>query len=290
MRPLPRKGGTPRILWFARKSDALLAKRFAAEKTRLSKTQGKATLKEFIARLDAGYPAINMQIGTLVSFLTNGRYLNTYEAAESQAKNEKRPIHELLRQKLGKWYDARLKTDRFLGTRFDTHYAFRSIGGTGPKEYGPCCVVLSKSLLAPCGTAFAGDSLRVIFDTKLRPFLTKGQAFEQLSTAAFATKLAVVTHKAFIEASDAGIDLRQLTNRLESRDGLLELHLHGPIRREDILHIYMDADNFGRLQRLVAEIGNRDPGAPLQYKHDEAAAFSRLIPLTRKYDISIVRV
>lgn len=287
MRPLPRKRGAPRVLWFARQRKPVLAKRFTAEMARLSKAGGKAALLDFMAQLDEGYPAINMRCGTLAHFLETGKYLNTYEVAESETLRTKKPIHEILKRILGDWYAPRLNVDRILGMRFDTHYAYKNMGSRGPTEYGPCSVVLSKRLLRLQATAFSGDSVCSIFDKDARQLLTKSEALALLATADCSTKLAALEHSRFIETSKHGISVRDLHGRFDARDTLLELHIHGPIRRGDIIRIMMSESDLKRLFDLLEEISIRNLRPPWSRKYDEAAAFGRMYSRAQEHSIPV---
>lgn len=287
-----RASGVPRAFNFARRGSPNLAAQHKRCVVRLKSLGRSAELRGFSSELSKGRPAINMKVGTLLDFITSGEYLNVYEVSARQAAASKMSIVNVLKEKLGPiWYKPRIRTDRLLGMNIDSHYAFLNIGGAGPiDKYGPCSVVLDDSLLRPHGTAFAGDSIKSIFDKRLRPILTKRQALDLLATASEATELAILAQRLFIERSRNGIDLRLLRKIIEAADSLLELHIHGPIRRQDIVEVVMEGADHDRLWTTVCDMKDGRIRPPFSWKYDEAIAFAKLVKVCARHSVVIKRI
>ena len=120
-------------------------------------------LQEFVDCVQHdGRLAINMRQSTLTSFLVLGRYMNMHEWARDRARNSSKCADEILREKLGRFYESRVAFDRHFeqGERFQ--YGTLNIGGIGAWPYGDYCVICSDGLVAGLrGIAYLqGDSLK----------------------------------------------------------------------------------------------------------------------------------
>jgi len=72
-----------------------------------------------------------------------------YEWAEEQALLCSRPVEEILREKLGRFFNRRINFDRTFedGRRF--RYGVLNIGGVGADHYGIFCAVLNSDFVGP---------------------------------------------------------------------------------------------------------------------------------------------
>jgi hypothetical protein len=95
-----------------------------------------------------GRISINMRPSVLSSFLSRGVYLNTYALAEELARLSGRTLTDVLRERLGTFYDKRLAFDSKFenGRRFI--FGALNIDGAGSENYGVFCVVLDNSVSA----------------------------------------------------------------------------------------------------------------------------------------------
>ncbi len=110
---------------------------------------GESVLERFAQRIQHdGRIAVNMRQTVLNSFLTFGQHQNTYEWAEWRAEWSSRSAVEIVREKLGPFYERRVTFDGLFvhGRRF--RYGALNIAGLGTVTYGEYCVVLREEVSA----------------------------------------------------------------------------------------------------------------------------------------------
>lgn len=125
-----------------------LAERFEDVKAKASADEAD-TLDRFAERvMQDGRVSMNMRPWTLSSLLSTGKHQNMYQWAEEQAGFSGRPLDEILREKLGPYYERRIAFD----SAFDDGRLFRygalNIGGAGATKYGKFCAVLASDFAA----------------------------------------------------------------------------------------------------------------------------------------------
>lgn len=123
------------------------------EQSSVLAVQGFAQWVEEHARV-----AINVRIPVLVELLEGRPHRNIYEWAEDMARLSGKTTDELLRERLGPFYDRRLAFDDSfkLGRRF--RYGALNGGGAGLDSYGAWCVVLAGQEFQQAA-CWQGDSL-----------------------------------------------------------------------------------------------------------------------------------
>ncbi len=100
----------------------------------------------------------------MVTELINGRpYQNTYEWAHEQAEISGRPVEDLLRERLGEFYDKRISFDNEFENGQSFRYGALNAGGLGVTYYDPYCLVLSRrfQLALPQIACLPGDTLKI---------------------------------------------------------------------------------------------------------------------------------
>jgi hypothetical protein len=125
-----------------------------------------ASVRDFAAWVEAeAQISINVRLFVVAEFLNGGHYQNTYEWAAEQSRLSGRSREDVLRERLGGFYDRRAAFDRAFvnGERF--RYGALNAGGAGLPEYDPYCVVLTRNWQASLADAacLPGDSLKICF-------------------------------------------------------------------------------------------------------------------------------
>ena len=125
-----------------------LQRRFGAAKAERagSESQSLQCFADRVAR--DGRVAVNVRPHTLANLLKGERLLNTYELVERQAICAAKPVLDLLKERLGKYYTQRIAFDSTFedGERF--RYGALNIGGPGAVDFGLFCCVLGSGFPA----------------------------------------------------------------------------------------------------------------------------------------------
>ncbi len=108
-----------------------------------------------------GRVAINMRLSVLAGFLEQGRHLNVYEWATTEAAMTGADRDGVLRAKLGRFYGRRIAFDAGFKRGDEFRYGALNIGGCGVCYYGEFCSVYGADFPAASEVAYLrGDSLR----------------------------------------------------------------------------------------------------------------------------------
>ncbi len=171
-----------------------------------------------------------MTIPGCIRFLETGQWLNVYESVALKIGVSHGPeFDDALREKLGVWHGPRTTLDRLMGFRKDTHYAALNIGRMRTSD-GKCCVRFGPATPLVFATCFAGDTLQVVFDENAVFVLSRDEILEQFSTYAHGVALSTVYHQRLL-ANATIIDKDMLVEMLDDRETLIEVHIHGSVRR-----------------------------------------------------------
>lgn len=125
-----------------------------------------AAVREFAAWVEAeGLISINDHLCIVVELLTRGRYQNTYEWAKDQASLTGQAVEDILRRRLGGFYDRRVAFDNTFKDGETFRYGALNAGGAGLPKYGSYCLVLARAFqnALPQIAYLPGDSLTVCF-------------------------------------------------------------------------------------------------------------------------------
>lgn len=123
-------------------------------------------LREFAAWVEAeALVSINVKLFVIVEFLNGGRYQNTYEWAQEQARLSGRSADDAMRERLHKFYDKRVTFDRAFKNGEQFRYGALNGGGAGLPEYDPYCVVLTRAFQTSLSDIawLPEDSLKICF-------------------------------------------------------------------------------------------------------------------------------
>ncbi len=109
--------------------------------------------------------SINVRLFVLNDLIAGKAFQNSYEWASEMAKLSSRKPEEILRERLGKFYNRRVAFDSAFinGTKF--RYGALYIRGAGLSDYGPYCAVLKKAFQDSLDNLayLNGDSLKSCF-------------------------------------------------------------------------------------------------------------------------------
>ena len=184
--------------------------------------------------------------------------------------------------------ELRLAIDRLFRFRRDTHYASLNLGGNGPHaRYGVCCATFALSHWLPFHTCFAGDSILACFDASGHRALTREGALDRFATGEDLSRLAVLRFENFLRRQRIRPDLVAMRARIEGPETMIELHLHGPVTRNQISEVRMPRDRYEQLSGLSEELA-RDPSS-LARELDPARAFDQLRKALVRHQIPLVQ-
>ena len=91
---------------------------------------------------NTGGISINMRPCVLSDLIARRKYQNIYEWALEQSALCSRPVPDVLREKLGKYYSRRIHFDDSFENGRAFRYGLLNIGGAGADRYGQFCAVL----------------------------------------------------------------------------------------------------------------------------------------------------
>jgi hypothetical protein len=175
--------------------------------------------------------------------------------------------------------------EKLLRFRRDTHYAALNLGGTGP-DYGECCVRLNADTPLRFATSFAGDPLRVVFDDGGTAVLSDSGVLERFSTYTDRAELAAVAYPRFLTSMPV-VAKTALAKMLDDRETIIEVHIHGTIRRKHVLEIAIQPDFFASLARRCLDYEDATVEARRAKLYDNVIIFKQLLKLTDLHQIRI---
>ena len=112
-------------------------------------TATSATLLRFAERIyREGCVGINMRPMVLVDFLDRDDLLNIHEWAERVSARAGKPSVEVLRDKLGPFFERRMTFDRHFDRGLKFRYGALNIGGLGANRFGEYCLVFNHGRIA----------------------------------------------------------------------------------------------------------------------------------------------
>jgi hypothetical protein len=153
------------------------------------------SVEEFARWVSAeGLIAINVRLWILVELLNGRAYQNVYEWAAEQAALSGRFVDDILRERLGGFYERRTAFDRQVADSEKLRYGALNAGGAGLATFfGPYCMVLKRCFRDSLSDAayLPGDSLELCFDPE--------GAFDKAATERLLTPH---THRHFMVATE----------------------------------------------------------------------------------------
>jgi hypothetical protein len=268
---------------------ALLA-RYSQAKAELSRAGASEVSTYFENTLQGAKAAVNMKLRSLSLFLAEGRWLNRYELVARDLGLRGRALDERVERDLKDLGVARLGTDKLLGFRHDTHYAYTNIGGLGPDRYGACAVILDLERWAARATCFAGDSLLACFTREGRRALSRDEALSRFAVAHDLPRLGVVHHLSFLARQDGCLDLEAARALIEGAETVLELHLHGPVLREHVLEVRIPHKDWQRLRSLSERLAALPEGREVPAELEPAVELQEAQRQLKRFGIPLLRI
>lgn len=277
----------PKSYTLAQTKRSALVRRYTKVVASLVGDGVKSRLKTFESMLKNGCPAINMTLPGCIRFLESGHWLNVHEVVALNVKASQGPDFDReLQRILGPWYKPRIDFERLLEFRRDTHYSALNLGGAGP-DYGECCVRFGSSAPLEFSTIFAGDPLRVAFDDDGNRILSDDDVLARFAIYCDRAALAAVANPAFLDSMPI-IDRDSLIRMLDDRETLIEVHLHGSVRREHATEIAIQRDFFLSVGRRCLEYEEASRHEREAKKFSKVRAFKRLLQLTDWYGLKLL--
>jgi hypothetical protein len=119
--------------------------------------------------INEGQVSINMRPTTLLDFLASSRYLNIYQWADLVLRRAAKSKDEILKDKLGDYYEKRITFDHHFDNGEDFNYGTLNIGGLGAERYGEYSVIVDREKIKSVGKLgyLDADSLRTYVTTSL---------------------------------------------------------------------------------------------------------------------------
>ncbi|MEZ5404210.1 MAG: hypothetical protein R2729_31310 [Bryobacteraceae bacterium] len=110
---------------------------------------------------DQGRVGLNMRMSTAAEFLADSTHQNIYDFAAQQAKITGHTEDEVLRRKLGSWYDKRTAFDNACHDGRHFRYGALNAGGLGASYYGDWCAIVAETKWTACALVYLeADSLK----------------------------------------------------------------------------------------------------------------------------------
>jgi hypothetical protein len=151
-------------------------------------------------------------------------------------------------------------------------------------SYGSCCVVLGLEHWAPYHTCFAGDSIRSCFGREGAQVLSDAEILEGFGIGEDALALSVIRHEGSLGQEGFRADAAWIRHVLESEDSMLEVHLHGPVRRDHIREVRMLQKEYEVLSDLSASFPGARPGL---FRFDRVPDFRRVLALMQAHEVRL---
>lgn len=263
-----------------------LLSRFDECCSRLKQNGRNGTLRSFQSVMARGVAAINMSVARTASFIKDGGYLNIYEFVGQQTGLTGKRLERTVSTRLKELGPLRLKLDQLFHFQHDTHYASFNLGGAGARRYGFCCVTFDLRHWEPHHTCFAGDSIRACSGADKQAVLSDEEILVRFAIGEDLVRLATVRWESFLDGQEHCIDPGEARALVEAEDSLLEVHLHGPVKREHIHEVRLSRADY----RHLCDLARRAEGltSPLPWEFDNVEPFRRLLDLLDQFDIPLV--
>lgn len=222
-----------------------LLERFARRKAEVSNTEAVAQRVH-----SDGRASMNRKPDAMLGFLEDGRLFNQFEFAERRAREQSRPVDDVLREGLGRYYDRRLAFEHAMGGGRRFYYAAMNIGGLGAPRYGPYCVVLRQGP----AVAMPSEPLWVEEDSLKGPWWTE----DGLDEGCLSQSVALPSDGhvlAALKLTNAGVPgpESEWANRLCNHDEYMEALLTTAPRTEDVLAVRASASYVADLEQRALE-------------------------------------
>ncbi|MBM4036363.1 MAG: hypothetical protein FJ291_31900 [Planctomycetes bacterium] len=114
--------------------DGLCSQKSEAELEQLARFAGRVEQDSRVS--------LNMRQTPLLSFLTLGQHHNIYEWARTRVPHSTGTLEEILRGRLGPYFEARMAFDHWFVDGESFRYGALNIGGAGAARYGDFCAVV----------------------------------------------------------------------------------------------------------------------------------------------------
>lgn len=246
------------------------------------KRGAEARVGEYEDVLNEGCASVTMSVRACVYFIQTQRWMNVYEyVADRNSGATGNVLEDKIREALGDWYDQRCRVEDILCFERDAHYTALNVGGSGPERYGKCCALLDETRLASDATCFVGDSLRRVFSGDGQQRLTEDETLARFGPRDELAKLASVHSQRPLSSTPKIISVRDVRHQIESPDGVLEVHVHGPILMSHVKSIVMEERVYNDLWYKSQEYERCNQRERKVQHFDEVRSFRKLMQLRK---------
>ncbi len=156
-----------------------------------------------------------------------------------------------------------------------------NVRGAG-SDYGECCVRFGEGLCLRSATCFAGDPIRVAFDSGGRRVLSTSDILRRFAPHEHALNLLVV-HQSWALRRESAMDVDQLAQVLAARESMIEIHLHGRVDSAHAVEVAMRRSYFDGLRALCYDYEAASGVERKAKRFDGVRGFKRLLLLIDRH-------
>ncbi|HYA41687.1 MAG TPA: hypothetical protein VEF34_10310 [Syntrophobacteraceae bacterium] len=225
--------------------------------------------------------SINLPPAVLAELTSGETYRNIYESAAEQAVLSGRQKDEILRERLGKYYNRRIAFDMAFSNSEKFRYGVLNAGGAGlTAKFGVFCAVLNKDFLEPSEDMayLPNDSLVCCFD-ELGVF-DKNRAKRLAASNSHRHWLATIKHAVAVQ----GIPKELWVQDIVKDDDYIEAIFTSPVSLESLGEVRILKTRYDELWHMAFD--------DLARKRSDAEkalmkAFARILKAVREGRISL---
>jgi hypothetical protein len=280
-----------RAYYLAATQSTVVRTRYSVARRRLIAAACLHRLSALERLLLQGRAAINVSLSTCLRVLQTGRFLTAFEAAAQAAGSPRGSAFEdALKERLGRFYSARVAIERMLLLDGKTTYAALHVGGTGP-DYGPCCVVLESTGRYTRSTCFAGDTIKTVFDRNGRQVTPRSAVLKRLATRRLMPRLGAIYYQDVLleDTPEIPLDVTRLRNMLCERSTLLEIQIHESVLATNIERIVIAARHIDSLRKRLKEFARATRAEQRAQQFDDVRTYVALLKWANLRRVNIVQ-
>ncbi len=243
------KGGWMNLFQIARDNAESFSQRYESMRDAMGVAAPK--LEQFVMTVQSeGRLAVNLRPTVLLRFLTlAGEYHNIYEWADELERKSGQPRDELLRLRLGDYYDRRMAFDRFVGQGERLRYGALNLGGLGAIHFGAYCLVFGELFAARLA------ELAYLWADSLKTYLLPGCVVDEVGLRRDACPH---SHRQLLAALKHGLEAARLAEELWpalvcSRQGFIEAVFVGSPTPGDLQAVRMEQLDYELYSSFLVE-------------------------------------
>ena len=126
-----------------------------------------------------------------------------------------------------------------------------------------------------------------VFDAQQKGQVPDADILSRYSTREDLVPLAAVHNPETVDCSGI-LDREDLIRLLEDRESLVEIHIHGPVKRDHIHTIAMQKERFVSLAKRTLDYERASAAQQRTQQYDKVRAYKRLLELRDQHDVLLV--